>query len=192
MTKHKIAVLYGSYREKRRGIHVARFVVDQLKSLCEPVLVDAKEHDLPFLNKMHKEFPEGEAPENMQNLSELLHACSGFVLVAGEYNHGMLPGLKNLLDHFQKEYFFKPAGIVSYSAGSFGGVRAAVHARAVLGELGMPTISTMMPFPTISKTFDANGNWDDEKMEKRFRKFADELLWYAEALSKAREQGTPF
>ena len=31
--------------------------------------------------------------------------------------------MKNLLDHFQTEYFFKPSAIACYSAGSFGGVR---------------------------------------------------------------------
>lgn len=188
----RIAVIYGSYREHRKGIHVANFVVDQLKALCKPVLVDAKAYDLPMLNKMYKEFKGDSAPENMAKLAKLLDESDGFVVVTAEYNHGFPAGLKNLLDHFQKEYYFKPAGIVSYSAGSFGGVRAAIHARAVLGELGMVTIPSMFPFPSIRKTFNESGAPEDPKMAERFKKFRDELLWYADALKAKRTQGTPY
>jgi NAD(P)H-dependent FMN reductase len=188
----QIAVLYGSYRDNRKGIHVANFVVDELKQHCKPVLVDAKAIDLPMLNKMYKEYEHGEAPQNMSSLAKTLTDSDAFVIVTGEYNHGLPPGLKNLLDHFQKEYFFKPAGIVSYSAGSFGGVRASIHARAVLGELGMVTLSSILPFPSIGKSFSDSGILEDPKMEQRFQKFAKELLWYAEALKAKREEGTPY
>ena len=56
-----------------------------------------------------------------------------FAIVSGEYNHGIPPGLKNLLDHFLEEYFFRPSAIVCYSAGQFGGVRAAMQLRAECG-----------------------------------------------------------
>jgi len=96
------------------------------------------------------------------------------------------------LDHFQKEYLFKPSGILSYSAGSFGGVRVAVHARAALAELGMSSIPSIQPVPKISSALDSEGNTEDSKMIKRFDRFSSELLWYAEALKVARENGTPY
>ena len=188
----KITVIYGSYRRNRQGIRAARMAVNMLSERCDSVLVDAADHGLPILDKMHKEYPEGEAPEKMERLAKIFRESDGFVVVTGEYNHGMQPGLKNLLDHFQKEYFFKPAGILSYSAGSFGGVRSAVHVRAVLGELGMVTISTMLPVPKVGSAIAENGSPEDEKMPQRFSKFADELLWYAGALKPAREKGTPY
>ena len=43
--------------------------------------------------------------------------ADGFVFVTGEYNWGVQPGLKNLTDHFLEEWFWRPAAIVSYSAG---------------------------------------------------------------------------
>ena len=39
-----------------------------------------------------------------------------------------------------EEYFFRPSAIVCYSAGAFGGVRAAMQLRMTLAELGMPSI----------------------------------------------------
>ena len=128
----------------------------------------------------------------MRQASEELSSSDAYVIVTGEYNHSVQPGLKNFLDHFQKEYFFKPSGILSYSAGSFGGVRVAVHARALLAELGMSSIPSIQPIPKISSALDSEGNAKDERMEKRFDRFASELLWYANALKVARENGTPY
>ena len=65
----------------------------------------------------------------LEALAETYRAADGFVVVSGEYNHGIPPALKNLLDHFLEEYFFRPSAIVSYSAGAFGGVRAAMQLR---------------------------------------------------------------
>ncbi|HKK37911.1 MAG TPA: NAD(P)H-dependent oxidoreductase [Cryomorphaceae bacterium] len=189
MKRLKIAVIYGSYRSDRMGIRAAKFCLNQLDGKCETVFLDAKEFNLPILDKMHKEFPDGEAPENMQKASDALRSCDGFIIITGEYNHSFQPGLKNFLDHFQKEYFFKPSAILSYSAGSFGGVRVAVHARAVLAELGMSSIPTIQPIPKISTTLDEDGIPADERMIDRFDRFASELFWYAEALKKARLEG---
>jgi NAD(P)H-dependent FMN reductase len=192
MNKLKIAVIYGSYRSDRMGIRAAKFCMNQLEDKCETVLLDAKEIGLPILDKMYKEYAEGEAPENMRKASNELSSSDGFIIVTGEYNHSFQPGLKNFLDHFQKEYLFKPSGILSYSAGSFGGVRVAVHARAVLAELGMSSIPSTQPLPKISSALDSEGNTEDERMVKRFDRFSSELLWYANALKASRENGTPY
>lgn len=184
------AVLYGSLRDARQGIKGARFVVKQLEARGHDVdFIDAKEVDLPLLRKMHKVYDDGEAPANIQDVHERLAAADGYVMVTAEYNHSLPPGLKNLLDHYQREYFFKPAGIASYSAGPFGGVRAAVHLRAVLGELGMVTPSTMFAMSKVGKSFDDDGNAEDDTYERRIQQFLDELEWYTEALKTKRESG---
>lgn len=188
-----ISVLYGSVRSNRNGIRAARFIESQLKSRGHNThLLDPKEVDLPILDKMFKEYDDGEAPQNMQKVSDKLKESDGFIIVSGEYNHSYPPALKNLLDHFQKEYFFKPSGLVTYSTGSFGGVRAGVQLRAIVSELGMPSISSMMPIPNVLKAFDEEGNALDEKYLKRSEKFFKEFEWYLEALKSQRSKGTPF
>ena len=102
----RFAVLFGSVRSDRQGIRAARFVTEQLRRRGhEPTLVDAVECRLPLLDRMYKEYPKGEAPAVLERLAALYRAVDGFVIVAGEYNHGVQPGLKNLLDHFLEEYF---------------------------------------------------------------------------------------
>src|SRR5690348_15852556 len=106
---------------------------------------------------MCNEHPEGEAPEILERLAQLYRSIDGFLIVSAEYNHGVPPALKNLLDHFLEEYFWRPSGIVCYSAGRFGGVRAAMQLRMTLAELGMPSIPSILPIPRIGETIGEDG-----------------------------------
>ena len=187
------ALLYGSVRTDRKGIKAARYFEQQLKDRGHKVhFIDPIEYPLPFLDKMYKEFEKGTAPESIEKIASMLKEADGFVVVTGEYNHSIPPALKNMLDHFQKEYFFKPSAIASYSAGSFGGVRAAVHLRVILAELGTPSISTMQPIPKVSQAFSDDGTPTDERTNKSSKRFLDEYEWYLEALKTQREKGTPY
>ncbi|WOD41032.1 NAD(P)H-dependent oxidoreductase [Nodosilinea sp. E11] len=190
----KTVVFYGSYRRDRNGIRAAKFLLDQLAQRGHTtVFADALEYDFGLLDRMYKEYELGQAPAKMEELAEHIRTADGFVVVTGEYNHSVLPGLSNLMDHFLEEYYFRPAGIVSYSVGGFGGVRAAVHLRVMLGEMGMPTISSMFAISKITDTLDAEGSPQDPALVKRLGSFLDELEWYEEALQRQRqEKGKPF
>jgi NAD(P)H-dependent FMN reductase len=182
------AVLYGSTRRDRQGIKAAKFMMKQLETRGHDVtLLDAMELDLPMLDWMHKEYPAGEAPAGMERAHDVLMAADGFVVVGGEWNHSIPPGLKNLLDHFQSEYHYKPGGIVTYSAGPFGGTRAAPHYRVIMGELGMVTVSIMFAISGINEEFTDNGDDPGGAYTKRAVRFLDELEWYAEALKAKRD-----
>jgi NAD(P)H-dependent FMN reductase len=123
---NRILVFYGSYRSDRMGIRLADFVVERLRRRRDEVeLIDAKAINLPMLDRMYKEYPKGEAPAALEQLARKICSADGFVFVTGEYNWGVQPGLKNLTDHFLEEWFWRPAAIVSYSAGRLSGARAA-------------------------------------------------------------------
>lgn len=190
----KTVVFYGSYRRDRQGIKAAKFIMNQLqKRNHHVVFADAKEYDFGILDRMYKEYEKGKAPEKMEELAEQIRTADGFVVVTGEYNHSIQPGLSNLMDHFLEEYFFRPAAIVSYSLGGFGGVRAAIQLRAFLTEMGMPTISSIFSISKIADALSDEGVAQQESLEKRVGQFLDELEWYEEALQRQRqEKGTPF
>jgi NAD(P)H-dependent FMN reductase len=189
-----IVLFYGSVRRDRQGIRAARFAERSLRARGHTVsFVDALEVNLPLLDRMYKEYPRGEAPEVLERLAALYRAADAFVVVTGEYNHGLPPALTNMLDHFLEEYFFRPSAIVSYSGGQFGGVRAAVHLQAMLCELGMPSIASTFPVPRVGSAFDADGNELTPGAGRRFDRFAAELEWHAEALKRQREEkGVPY
>ncbi len=186
----KTAVIYGSARRGRQGIKAARFITRKLNERRHDVtLVDTAEYELPFLDLMHKEYDAGSAPEAMQAVADILAAADGFVILSGEYNHSIPPALKNLLDHFQSEYLYKPSAIVTYSAGPFAGVRGLVNMRGIMAELGSPAIPSAFPVSQVWKAFDENGNAMNEAYNERVIKFLDEYEWYARALKTERDRG---
>ncbi len=188
-----ISLLYGSVRTNRKGIVVARYLEKKLiERKIKVNFIDPLQYNLPLLDKMYREYGEKEAPETMGRLAGMFNLSDGFVIVTGEYNHSIPPALKNLLDHFQREYYFKPSAIASYSRGSFGGVRAAMHLREIVAELGMPAISSTQPFPMVNDLFTDNLTPKNELVESGTMRFLDEFVWYAGALKNRREQGVPY
>jgi NAD(P)H-dependent FMN reductase len=196
MPRH-ILVFYGSYRRDRRGIKLARWIVDALAARGDrSELIDAKAVDLPILDRRHSDYPPGEAPAAMAALAATIAAADGFVFVAGEYNGGLQPGLKNLVDHYLPEFAWRPAAIASYSAGPFAGVRSATAWRTTLGAMGMVVTSTPLGLARIGGAFDASGTpmgEDGARLEKAFPRFADDLVWWIDAARAQRTaEATPF
>ena len=189
--KLNLVVIYGSVRSQRQGVRAARFIVNECRARAHEVsLIDPVEYPLPLLDRMYKEYEPQQAPEVLQRLARLIVAADAYIVVSGEYNHTVPPALSNLLDHFLEEYFWKPSAIVCYSAGSFGGVRAAMTLRCMLAELGMSSIPSLLPIPRVQTAFDENGQPLDDGWRKRADKFLSELEWYASAMSAARRRTT--
>lgn len=183
-----VLVFYGSVRSDRQGIKAAKFVLNKLKERGhDGALIDPLEYRLPLLDKMYKEYEKGKAPEPLETLAEMIRNADAFVVVSGEYNHSIPPALTNLMDHFLEEYFFRPSGIVCYSAGAFGGVRAAMQLRAFLAEIGTVSIPTLFPIPKVQDAFSDDGEPVDPDFHKYVKQFLDELEWYAISLKEAKQ-----
>lgn len=191
----RILVFYGSYRRDRAGIRLADYLVRELAQRGSDVeLVDAKAVDLPMLDRMYKEYDEGEAPDALEELAGKIRDADAFVFVTGEYNWSVQPGLKNLTDHFLEEWFWRPAAIASYSAGRTAGVRSALAWRGILGEMGMAVVSSSLAVGSISETLDENGQPQGkggESLKRQFPRFADDLAWWTQAARAQRERKEP-
>ena len=191
----KVLVFYGSYRADRMGIRLADYLVAGLRARgADAELVDAKAIDLPMLDRMYKEYPKGSAPAALERLAEQIRGADAFVFVTGEYNWGPQPGLKNLTDHFLEEFFWRPAGIASYSAGRFSGVRSGTIWHSILSELGMVVVSSTIAVGSISQTLDAAGQPTGsagEALQRAFPRFADDLAWWTEASREQRRKKAP-
>jgi NAD(P)H-dependent FMN reductase len=192
---NRILVFYGSYRSDRMGIRLAHFVVEGLRARGDDVeLIDAKEVNLPMLDRMYKEHKKGEAPAVLETLAGKIRDADGFVFITGEYNWGMQPGLKNLTDHFLEEWFWRPAAIASYSAGRFAGARAALAWHGTLSEMGMVVVSSTISAGPIAQSLDQDGKptGDGGKaLANAFPRFADDLIWWVEAAKAQRARRKP-
>ncbi len=187
----KIVVIVGSVRSERQGIKVANWIVKKLKERNHEVsLVDPAQLQLPMLDKMYKEMKN--PAENLQKLYTIIKESDGYIPVTPEYNHSVSSAMKNTLDYFLEEYFFKPSGIISYSVGAFGGILAGTHLRQILAEMGAPAIPSQLAIPKVQNVFGENGELLDENYERRIERFLDEFDWYVTALSEQRKKGTPY
>ena len=155
----RITLLYGSYREGRMGIRAVKHLQGLLETKGHKVtFVDAMAYDFPIFKKYYFDYESGTAPQPIEELHDLLqHKTDAFVIVSGEYNGTMQPGLMNLMDHFYREFFYKPAGVVTYSMGSLGGARVSMHLLTTLCIFGMSPIPTIFGIGEIQNKLDEHG-----------------------------------
>jgi NAD(P)H-dependent FMN reductase len=113
------------------------------------------------------------------------------VMTAAEYNHGYAAVLKNALDWIYREWNRKPVSFVAY--GSVGGARAVEQLRQVAVELELAPLrhavhlpreilfATMKLAAPIDPAAFASADADADAM-------IDDLLWWARALRRARDE----
>jgi NAD(P)H-dependent FMN reductase len=102
--------------------------------------------------------------------------------------------LKNLTDHYLEEWFWRPAGIVSYSGGRLSGVRSGALWHQTLSEMGMVVISSTLAVGPISQALNPGGEPIGDAgldLQRRFPRFADDLAWWTEAAKSLRARKAP-
>lgn len=186
-----IALILGSVRRDRQGINVGMWLEQKLKTRKHLVnLIDPLVLDLPLLDRMYKEMTP--PSKKLTELRTKIVDADGYMAVTPEYNHSTSAAMKNTLDYFLEEYYFKPSAIVSYSPGAFGGINAVQHLRNIFAELGAPTIPSALSIPKVHAVFANGGELLDATFEHRYVKFVEEFEWYIEALKNQRTKGTPY
>jgi len=154
-------------------------------------IVDPLDLDLPAAFKPHFAYAPGRAPADLDALDRRIAAADCFVMVSPEYNHAMSPALAHLLNHFGSSRFsFKPSAIVTYSAGQWGGARAAVNMRTFLSELGCLPVSAMIHVPRAQEVFDEGGSFaagaDVAQWQGYMGRTFAQLIWWSEAARAQR------
>ena len=110
-----------------------------------PAPQDPVEEDLPLLVKPHFAYAPNQVPPKLDILNTRLLEADAYVAVTPEYNHAPSPALLNMINHIGSSVMsYKPSLIVSYSAGQWGGARAAVLLRPMLSEMGCLPVSAMI------------------------------------------------
>jgi len=95
-----------------------------------------------------------------------------------------VPNLKNLIDHFLEEWFWRPAAIASCSFGRLSGTAAVYAWRNTLSEMSMVVISTSLTFgPIVGTLNEARERIGEagQALSKACDRFADDLIWLTEA-----------
>jgi NAD(P)H-dependent FMN reductase len=179
-----ISILLSSVRENRLANRVYDKINLMSKQYFSHTLVDPQEYALPLLNKRYYEMKEPE--EKFVKLHDIFKQTDGFLIVTAEYNHGVPPAIKNMLDHYGSEFKYKSCGIISYSDGHVGGARCTEQLRNICATLGMPPIPVSVAWGLADKADKPEGESFRLNFEKAFKPFIEQFLWYTEAYINQR------
>jgi chromate reductase len=137
-------------------------------------LLDLRDFPLPLFDQDLED--EKGLPESAILLKERFIASHALLIASPEYNGSITGVLKNALDWMSRPvagekslaaYRGKVAGLVSTSPGALGGMRALVHVRAILGNLGVLVVPGQVAVPKAYEAFDETGELRDKKLEAR-------------------------
>jgi NAD(P)H-dependent FMN reductase len=201
----KFLIFLGTTRDStppkpaRLGLRVAKACLDCLNiqfSDHEIELIDAMDYTLEPVFKPHFAYVKSKAPTALNELAEKIESADGFIMISPEYNHSMSPALSNLLNHFGSSLFsYKPSAIVTYSAGQWGGMRAAIGMRTFLSELGCLSVSAMIHVPKAQEVFTEDGSLlaGEEQISwfNYFGRTFSQLDWWAQATKTQRDEVDP-
>ncbi|MBS0032177.1 NADPH-dependent FMN reductase [Chitinophaga sp. 22321] len=185
----KIAILIGSIRQGRQSQKIAHYLQDRLQADDLDIdLIDLAETPLPMLEERVGKHPQ--LPQVVQELSNRLHSADAVIMVTPEY-HGSFSGvLKNALDYFYSEFSRKVIGIVTVSAGKFGGINAATQLQQVILSLGAFALPTKLLVPEVYGAFNATHELTNEHTLRSAQKFIDDFRWFASAIQEKKQQTT--
>jgi azobenzene reductase len=185
--KMKIAILIGSIRQGRQSQKIAHYLQRQLQAKGFHIdLIDLAENQLPMLEERVGRHPQ--LPQEVHDLSTRLHAADAVIMVTPEY-HGSFSGvLKNALDYFYGEFSKKVIGIVTVSAGKFGGINAATQLQQVILSLGAFPLPTKLLVPEVYGAFNDAHELTNEYTLKSSQKFIDDFQWFASAIHEKKQQ----
>ncbi|WP_424931697.1 NADPH-dependent FMN reductase [Amaricoccus macauensis] len=199
----KSLLFLGSVREStppkpaRLGARVAEAVARLARREgMETEIVDPLDFQLEAPFKPHFAYASGRAPKSLDDLAGRIRDADCYLMVSPEYNHSMSPALADLLNHFGSSIFsYKPSAIVTYSAGQWGGTRAAVTMRSFLSELGCLPVSAMIHVPKAQEVLSEDGTFhpdsDEERWNGYFSRTISQLSWWSAAALEQRRKGLP-
>lgn len=184
----RVALLLGSTREgpprPQLGARVGAYVAKAIQGRGHTVdVIDPAVEDVPLV-PFQPHFTYAKAPASLETLARRFGDSDALVCVTPEYNHAPSPAMLNVLNSFGSSLFaFKPSLIVSYSAGQWGGVRAAHSLRPILSELGCLPVSAMIHVPRAGSAFGDDGA--AREAAARWAAYAErgvsQLEWWATA-----------
>lgn len=174
-----IEIVSGSPRKDSITFRLALFLEKLLKEKTthQVNILDVREFPFPPLESV---FSSAErAPEALRPAAQRIHDADAFILVTPEYNGSYTAAMKNMFDHFPKQ-FHKVFGIATASTGAMGGMRATQQLQLFINALFGICSPYMLVTGNVDKRFDSEGNLLDGSFNANIDTFVAEFLWLVE------------
>jgi NAD(P)H-dependent FMN reductase len=178
-----IEIVSGSPRRESITFRLAVFLQKLLRQKTTHTIniLDVREWNFPALQEQVYSSVDN-TPDHYKPLAKRMFGANAFIIVTPEYNGSYTPSMKNLFDHFPKQ-FHKTFGIVTASSGTMGGMRASQQLQLLINALFGIASPYMLITPFVDKKFDKEGNLVDESFFNSIHTFLTEFLWLAERIS---------
>jgi NAD(P)H-dependent FMN reductase len=184
MATPQILAFAGSTRTDSYNKKLVRLAADAARAAGATVtLIDLRDFPLPLFDE---DFETANGlPETAKKLKDLMKEHDGFLIASPEYNSSITAVLKNAIDWASRPetedepplvaYRGKVAALFSASPGGLGGLRALVHVRAILGNIGVLVLPDQV---AISAAYDAfeDGKLKDARKSKQVADLAAALV----------------
>lgn len=176
-----------STREARVGSVVAEWFVGRARAHAgfDVELVDLKAVNLPLLDEPKHPRLRDYQFEHTKRWSAIVDAASAYAFVTPEYNYGVPPSLVNALDFLAREWFYKPAGFVSYG-GMSGGTRSVQMAKQIITSLKMMPLPEAVAIPFVNNHVRDGAFHGTDPLDQAAKTMLDELVRWSNALAVLR------
>ncbi len=170
---NQIIFFAGSARKDSFNKRLAKAASEMAASMdADALFIDLADYPMPLYDG-DLEAADG-LPEKAKELKEIFASAAGLFIACPEYNSGYPALLKNTIDWISRPdptvegdfmlraFAGKQAVVVSASPGGFGGMRALVPLRMLLGNIGVTVLPNTMSLSAIHEKMDAEGNFTDD------------------------------
>lgn len=171
----KIVTLLGSVRPGNYTGKALALVHDELRQDSDVELTAFNPENLRL------SMPGINTPDSdSKQIADTIKTATGVILATPEY-HGTFSSVTKLLIEnmgFPSALSSKPVSLLGVAAGQIGAIKSLEHLRGVCSHVGAIVLPGAVSVPNVQSVFDAQGNCLDEKIEKRIRRVATNLLDY--------------
>jgi NAD(P)H-dependent FMN reductase len=167
----RILVIPGSLRRGSFARQLARAAADlAVAGGAVATLADLRDLEMPLYDGDLED--DHGLPSNAVALRRLVQQHDALLVVTPEYNASIPAVLKNALDWVSRPYAQEPgvsafrgktAALLASSPGALGGLRALVHLRQVLMNLGVLVLTEQYALGGANSAFGASGELVDDK-----------------------------
>jgi NAD(P)H-dependent FMN reductase len=191
MATAKIGIIISTTREGRFGDRPTQWLLDlaTTRGGAEFEIVDLRDYPLPFFNEPASPAYMPPEDEIARSFGSKVAKFDGYIFITAEYNHGIPAVLKNALDHVYSQFNRKPVAFIGY--GGVGAARAVEQLRLVAVELQAAPLRNAVHIGLaefIGLLQQGKAFSDYPYLEQSANLMLDDLIWWASALKKAREQ----
>ena len=170
----RILAFAGSLRRESFNKKLVAIAVSGAREVgAEVTFINLEDLPLPLFDQ-DLEAEQG-MPENGARLKKLFIDHDGLLIAAPEYNSSITAVLKNTIDWVSRQapgepspavaFQGKAAILMSASPGALGGLRALVHVRSILGNIGVIVLPDQIAVAKANEAFKPDGSLTDPKQQ---------------------------